>query len=111
MSPFFNIFIPKGFHLKGQGQVVVLFIALKYAKRVQCKWRATTLELRRDKTFLARCIEIGSPIMGPPTPVGVLLLKAKIAAWEPMKKTTFAGARPVDSNCIAVSQAVKTSPS
>ncbi|GFV92935.1 hypothetical protein TNCV_1693281 [Trichonephila clavipes] len=31
--------------------------------------------------------------------VGVLLLKAKIAAWESMKKTTSAAARPAASNC------------
>ncbi|GFX36363.1 hypothetical protein TNCV_4932761 [Trichonephila clavipes] len=43
--------------------------------------------------------------------VGVLPLKAKIAASESMKKTIFAGARPAASDFVVASQTVKTSPS
>ncbi|GFW84310.1 e3 ubiquitin-protein ligase TRIP12 [Trichonephila clavipes] len=36
--------------------------------------------------------------------IGILLLKAKITAWESVKKITFAGARPAASNCVVASQ-------
>ncbi|GFY28811.1 hypothetical protein TNCV_4719461 [Trichonephila clavipes] len=49
-------------------------------------------------------------IWDPLQSVGVLLLKSKVADWESMKKTTFAGVRPADSKCIVVSQTAKTLP-
>ncbi|GFX12711.1 hypothetical protein TNCV_3436851 [Trichonephila clavipes] len=35
--------------------------------------------------------------------VSVLLLKAKIAAWESMKETTFAEAKPAANKCVLAS--------
>ncbi|GFW11000.1 uncharacterized protein TNCV_4459751 [Trichonephila clavipes] len=60
--------------------------------------------------FVVSSLIVGDPSMTWNPLQLVYYLKAEFAAWESMKKTTFAGAKPAASNCVVASRTAETSP-